>query len=719
MDSEPENDNDIGGIQLINLALRRGYITPEKLRDILAQRSKDAEKGRAPQALSLFLLSKGYVKEEELRNLLDELKTAAPPADDSADSEVPRLGKYALLKEIGRGSWGIVYEALDTSLGRNVALKLMRLDVNPDLPGAAEQEERFVREAMLAASIPKHPHLVTVYEAGVLEGKRFIAMELIQGYAMPVWQKMGTNLLRQVALLKDVALAVDHAHEHGVLHRDLKPTNILVDAKNEPHIGDFGTAKGLQSKARTSSSDVVMGTPGYISPEQVYGSKEVDRRADVYSLGVMLYEILTGHRPFEGRSAVETLTKALEAPLRPPSSVVPKGAPLTIDRTIEQVCLKALARKPRDRYPTARALAEDLNRWLTGQKVAVARASKIRLAWAAAVLAVLLGVAGWIFLAPAPKTLSDETGVEITPADPAPGARLRRAIPEGVRYESISYEGTRCVKLPRTGSLHLDLEDTWAAATVSAEVRVHYFDGPSGGHLRFAYDSTDPRFAQRGARKWAGTVWFTGANAWKMTKFPVTNPRFANRLPGGSDFQITGHDADLYVSRVSVQRTAVPSPKTGVAARPASADSAVLKSGLMGEYFKGEAFEHLVLRQVDAEIFFDWQEGACPGGPWDHFSARWTGFLRVPKTGRYVIETVCDDGVRVSVGGTEVISQWSGRSLCVDSVALDLEEGLHEFRLEYLEEYGVATIILSCLREEEGKLVPLGPDCFFHDPTRR
>jgi serine/threonine protein kinase len=284
----------------------------------------------------------------------------------------PPLGKCSLLRELGRGGMGVVYEAVDTQLDRKVAFKIMVSNPNAAAEERALEEERFVREAQLAARLPKHPHIVSVYEVGVIDGKRYLAIEFIDGQPVSKWRKSGSITIRQqVTLLRDVALAVHHAHQNNVIHRDLKPENILVDAANQPHITDFGLAKTLGQNVRVSltAAGMLVGTPTHMSPEQAQGLKSVDHRTDVYALGVTLYETLTGRLPFLGETPIEVLMKTIKNPVPAPSSVSRAGGPPAPDRVIERICLKALAKKPADRYASAAAFAEGLTKWLSGEDV--------------------------------------------------------------------------------------------------------------------------------------------------------------------------------------------------------------------------------------------------------------------------------------------------------------------------------------------------------------
>jgi predicted Ser/Thr protein kinase len=277
------------------------------------------------------------------------------------------LGKYTIVREVGHGGMGVVYEALDTTLSRRVALKMLVLQPN----AASMDEERFLREAKLSAQLPSHPHVVGIYEAGVLDGSRYIAMEFIDGVPMLEWWKdKSIRLRQQVSVLRDTALGAHHAHEHGVIHRDLKPENILIDSAGQPHITDFGLARELRQspKDALTGKGMVVGSPHYMSPEAVRGLR-VDRRADVYSLGVILYEAFTGRRPFEGGTPEEIMLKALKAEAPSPSSVMRSQINPVLHRSLEHVCLKAIAKDPKERYATAKAMAEDLTRWLGGEEV--------------------------------------------------------------------------------------------------------------------------------------------------------------------------------------------------------------------------------------------------------------------------------------------------------------------------------------------------------------
>jgi serine/threonine protein kinase len=385
------------GIAIGHLALRRGFITPEQLREALSEQSQSDL-----QPLDSILIAKRFLTPQQLELLHAVRETTVFPVAPSSETPAPpsgdptSVGKYRIVREAGRGAMAKVYEAVDTELQRKVALKMLITSPNAHAEETMIEEQRFLREARLCANLPKHPGIVGIYEAGVIDGRRCLAMEFVDGLPMDKWCKNGSVTIgRPTTLLRDVALAVHHAHEHGVIHRDLKPANIIVDADNQPHVMDFGLAKliGQSVKASYTEGGLAVGTPAYMSPEQASGVRSVDRRTDVYSMGVMLYEILTGKLPFVGASPMEVMLKTSKDPVVPPSKITSVQINPVHFKTLEAVCLKALAKDPADRYSTAERFAADLTRWLRGQDFRVSSAKiRRRLLWTAA-------AAGLVFLA--------------------------------------------------------------------------------------------------------------------------------------------------------------------------------------------------------------------------------------------------------------------------------------------------------------------------------
>jgi tetratricopeptide (TPR) repeat protein/predicted Ser/Thr protein kinase len=301
--------------------------------------------------------------------------------------------KHETVVPIGSGGMGEVFKAWDPHLQRQVALKYLRHD-DPVLV------ERLLREARAQARVD-HPSVCKVYEVGEEDGRSYIAMEYVDGEPLDVAAKRLT-LEQKILLIKKVTEAVQAAHSAGLVHRDLKPANILVtdhDGEAHPYVLDFGIAR-MEELAGLTVTGQVMGTPGYLSPEQARGDIDaIDRRTDVFSLGVILYELLGGARPFDGDSNISILVNLLEedpVPLRKRSAAVP--------RDIETVVMACLEKEPERRYPSARALADDLGRWLAGEPVAAHRlgvidriARTVRRNRAVAVTAavfVVIGIAG-------------------------------------------------------------------------------------------------------------------------------------------------------------------------------------------------------------------------------------------------------------------------------------------------------------------------------------
>lgn len=270
-----------------------------------------------------------------------------------------RLGDYELLEEIGRGGMGVVYRARQLSLNRLVAVKLI---LAGQLASDAEVK-RFQAEAQAAASL-EHPNIIPIFEIGAWEGHHFFSMKLVEGRSLTA-PGLEQNIPDLVRLMVQVSRAVHHAHQRGVLHRDLKPGNILVDASGQPHIADFGLARRLMADSELTVSGAVMGSPDYMSPEQAAGQgKRLTTASDIYSLGAILYRLLTGRAPFTGASALQTLQRLADAEPERPSKVRPG-----IDRDLETICLKCLEKAPERRYSSAEALAEDLERWLRGEPI--------------------------------------------------------------------------------------------------------------------------------------------------------------------------------------------------------------------------------------------------------------------------------------------------------------------------------------------------------------
>jgi len=311
------------------------------------------------------LSAEASAKMETLDDLLGEL--------DVCDADW-RIGNYQVLEEIGRGGMGVIYRARQRHSRRIVALKRI-LSYHAD---SQETLARFRREAQAAASLD-HPNILPIYEVSECDdGLPFFSMKFAGGGSLldaaPV---LRGEPRRAVALVTKVARAVQYAHAQGILHRDLKPGNVLLDGRGEPLVSDFGLAKWLDTTSHLTRTLTIFGTPGYIAPEQVNGSSgKLGPTADVYSLGAILFDLLTGRPPFLGEHALKVIQQASEKPAPKLRTLMPG-----LDRDLETICAKSLERDPSARYRSAGALAEDLERWLEGRHIIARPVSPPARAW--------------------------------------------------------------------------------------------------------------------------------------------------------------------------------------------------------------------------------------------------------------------------------------------------------------------------------------------------
>ncbi len=283
--------------------------------------------------------------------------------------EIKTLGDYELLEQIGAGGMGVIFKARQISLNRIVALKM--------ISGPQSDQERFRLEAEAIAAMA-HPNIVSIYEIGEHEGRLFFAMQYVDGCNLKQYlNKHKVTATDAARIVETVSRAVHYAHQRGILHRDLKPANILMDADGQPHITDFGLAKRIDQDVELTHSGTIMGTPGYMAPEQALGkTKNLTVATDVYGLGAILYALLTGEAPFTGDSTLEVIRQVGEQPPRSPRAIVPE-----LSHDIDTLCLKCLEKAPEHRYVSAESLAKDLARFQSGLPVQARPVPGLEKAW--------------------------------------------------------------------------------------------------------------------------------------------------------------------------------------------------------------------------------------------------------------------------------------------------------------------------------------------------
>lgn len=293
-------------------------------------------------------------------------KTIAPEKLAALSSPCAKsFGDYEIIEEIARGGMGVVFRARQKSLNRIVALKMI-------LSGpfaSADNVERFHVEAQAVAQLD-HESIIPIYEIDQHEGRHYFSMKLIEGGHLD--DRLGElreDISKGVEILAKVCHAVHHAHQRGILHRDLKPQNILIDNEGNPYVTDFGLARQTKEQRQLTQTGAVLGTPNFMAPEQASGTVDITTSADIYSLGALLYKLISGKPPFDADSTLDTLLQVVnESPVRPSEHC-------KVDKCLEQICMKCLAKEPTQRYATADELASDLEKWLKGEPLSISSPS--------------------------------------------------------------------------------------------------------------------------------------------------------------------------------------------------------------------------------------------------------------------------------------------------------------------------------------------------------
>lgn len=280
-------------------------------------------------------------------------------------NELKQLGRYQLLRVLGRGAMGLVYEGVDPKLNRRVAIKVIHMGRIDDPVLRAEYSARFIQEAQAVARL-NHPNIVTVYDFGEENGEAYLVMELIAGEELGSYFddsqifSLDFTLDDSVRMTCELLDAVDYAHQHGIIHRDIKPANIMLSGQLRVKLTDFGVARMQDVNTQNTEAGTMVGTPSYMSPEQITG-QPVGPRSDIFAVGIILYQFLTGEKPFQGQGLFAVQQKIVYEQPTLPSALSP-----LISSVFDRVVLRALAKRPEDRYPNARSFKEDLQRALDG-----------------------------------------------------------------------------------------------------------------------------------------------------------------------------------------------------------------------------------------------------------------------------------------------------------------------------------------------------------------
>ncbi len=400
--------------------------TPEDRTEILARLAEElAGIIEAGETVNIDqIMTRFSVTREEVNLCLAPLRIFDEALGEDLPEAIapPKLPEdYEILREIGSGGMGIVYRARQKSLDRDVAVKVLR-------PGElifGEMIKRFEKEARTLAKL-RHPNIVSIYEVGKVEGTLFFSMDLIEGQPLDVLIREGAiPFTRTVRLLRQVADAIAYTHGHGLIHRDLKPGNILVDTKDDAFVVDFGLARDAAVKSDLTASGHLLGTPAYMSPEQARGELDkIGEATDIYALGAILYECLTGQRPFQNNVLVDLIQDVIHEDPRPPRKLRPQ-----IPRDLETICLKAMEKKPDRRYPTMQAFLDDLQRFQEGRPILAKKRSPLqkvaRLAkkqrsplLTGLAVAVVFGLVSWLFRSvDSPEVSLEKSGDELHSSD--------------------------------------------------------------------------------------------------------------------------------------------------------------------------------------------------------------------------------------------------------------------------------------------------------------
>ena len=336
-----------------------GLVNDAQIEEAL-RRQKVMRLSNAKARIGEVLIAMNVLNVEQVKNVLSEQRKRRN-AQTSTAIPMQNFGEYKLLSKLGEGGMGAVYKAQDSLAKRVVALKVLR----KNLASNQAYVERFNREASLASTL-QHPNIVACHSAGIKNGVQYLAMEFVDGETLKDrLEREGGKLPEKevLELFRQIALGLAQAHSKSIVHRDLKPENIMLDKSGTVKIGDFGTAKSFLDEESLTATGIIVGTPHYISPEQVRAEKIIDHRADLYALGALMYQLLSGQLPFQGGTTLEIMRQHLEVQPKRLSELNPSLSPAAI-----QITDKLLAKPVEQRYQSAQHLAEDLGLVLEGKQ---------------------------------------------------------------------------------------------------------------------------------------------------------------------------------------------------------------------------------------------------------------------------------------------------------------------------------------------------------------
>jgi len=591
---------------------------------------------------------------------------------ESRDPLIGRtLGDFAIVELIGRGAMGAVYKARQVSLGRLVALKTLSAELARD----KDFIERFYREARSAAAL-RHTNVVQVHALGEIEGVHYIAMELVEGEGLDAVLRREGPLApeRALRILKEVCAGLAAAHEAGIVHRDVKPSNILLDSKGSVRLSDFGLARRTEGGLEAARPGGVVGTPLYMAPEVARGEPATPQ-SDLYSLGATFYHVLTGRPPFQAKGASELIHKHVTAeptPLGDAARHVDPRLACTIDRL--------LGKNPSDRYPSAQALLEELE--ALGQLELAAAAPR------AEARAMLID-------APTPTV--------------SMAKRLERqaALERHQRRGRASRKRVAVAAIASAAVLVVASLIVWVVVRSGERAPAETAVKPAGSRREVARAAEVRnenariifRWARRAAARgeWRDVITHLDRleREYANTRFHDAHRRAIAELQAKAQRGLRLKAKSL-VTRVPALRH--PEPRT---VEELAAEAGLVK-GLVGAFYAGENFERFVAAKPVPRVEFDWgAQSPLPNVPADHFSTRVVGWLYIRQGGHYTFRFWRDDGARLYLDGKKLIDEWEGGRVMGEPQLVWLGRGWHRLWVEHMDIGANAGLGLRWLRAEQ------------------